>query len=107
MRRLPAILAICLLGSGCAVQPAAQQAKAPSSRPVPVPALALAIDPPITLGQPPIDLARADRASCAFGSYQGLMTTYFSIHTIDRQTNDDTDRYERRTDMDRVGASYR
>jgi hypothetical protein len=107
MLRIAPILMLALLLGGCAAQikqPSAQShiSSVPQST-----GLALVLDPPAVLGQPPIELARAARRPAAFGSYQDLTTTYFSIQTIDRQTSDWTDRYERRTEMNRVGVSYR
>jgi hypothetical protein len=64
-------------------------------------------DPPISAGQPPIDLARDDRAPAAFAGYDSTTATYFYIRTDDRQTSDHGDRYERRAISEKVGVSYR
>jgi hypothetical protein len=110
MLRFASILAVTLILGGCAAQSRpSQQTRAvePPMSQSGAPALALVLDPPAILGQPPIELARAERRSGAFGGFQNLTTTYFSIQTIDQQTSDWTDRYQRRTEMNQVGVNYR
>ncbi len=108
MLRLAAILSAALLLTGCAAQPMHPSASPRAQKPTPsTSGLALVFDPPVIAGQPPIELARITRRPAAFAGYQDLIATYFSIQTLDRQTSDWTDRYERRTEMNRVGVSYR
>ena len=54
-----------------------------------------------------VDIPREPRQRAAFVGWQDLTTTYFVVRTDDRQTNDWTDRYERRTIMEKTGVSYR
>jgi hypothetical protein len=107
MLRFASILTLTLILGGCAAQIKQPPAQSRTPRAPQSTGLALVLDPPAIAGQPPVELARAARRPGAFGSYQDLTTTYFSIQTIDRQTSDWTDRYERRTEMNRVGVSYR
>jgi hypothetical protein len=110
MLRFASILAMASILGGCAAQSAPpQQARVvtPTAAQQDAPALALVLDPPVIRGLPPIDLARAERRVGAFGGYQNLTATYFSIQTIDQQASDWSNNYQRRTEMNQVGVNYR
>jgi hypothetical protein len=51
------------------------------------PAPALVFDPPAIADEPPLLLFRDDRRPAAFGGFDGPITTYYWIHTDDRQDN--------------------
>ena len=80
-------------------------------------ASALVFDPPVTWGEPPLELSRDERAPSAFVSFEGPIITYFWIHTDDWQGSDwgggwgrfggSGDNFQRRALMDKVGVSYR
>jgi hypothetical protein len=70
-------------------------------------ASSLVFTPPVALGEEPLELARNDRTPQAFVGYDEISTSYFHIWTDDRQTNDGTDRYVRRSTIEKVGVSYR
>jgi hypothetical protein len=67
----------------------------------------LVFTPPVALDDEPLELARDDRTPRAFVGYDEVSTSYFHIWTDDRQTNDGTDRYVRRSRIEKVGVSYR
>ena len=67
----------------------------------------LVFTPPVSLAEEPVELAREDRTPRAFVGYDEVTTSYFHIWTDDRQTNDGTDRYVRRSRIEKVGVSYR
>ena len=105
------------LAAGCAsqrVQPAA-----PANEPAPsvsapaeddAVAASLVFDPPLTIDQPPVALAREDRQAGAFVGYQEQTVTSFWIQIDDRQGgsgNPRCDRYERRAFIVQTGATYR
>jgi hypothetical protein len=71
-------------------------------------AASLVFDPPLTIGEPPVVLAREDRQAGAFVGYQEQTVTSFWIQIDDRQTGDPRcDRYERRAIIVQTGATYR
>ena len=72
-----------------------------------VSAASLVFTPPVALGSEPLELARDDRTPRAFVGYDEVTTSYFNIWTDDRQTNDGSDRYVRRSRIEKVGVSYR
>jgi hypothetical protein len=51
------------------------------------PAPALVFDPASIADQPPLQLTRDDRRPAAFVGFDGPITTFFWIHTDDRQDN--------------------
>ena len=67
----------------------------------------LVFTPPVAIAEAPVELAREDRTARAFVGYDEVTTSYFHIWTDDRQTNDGTDRYVRRSTIEKVGVSYR
>ena len=105
-----------LLMAGCASQ-ADHRAPSPDSASVAVApigdddtaATSLVFDPPLTIGEPPVILAREDRQAGAFVGYQEQTVTSFWIEIDDRQAggNPRCDRYERRAIIVQTGATYR
>lgn len=71
------------------------------------PAVALAFTPPIAIGQTELPLWRDERASGAFVSFEDQTTTFIYSLTDDRQANDGTGYYYRRTMIEKTGTSYR
>ena len=103
------VIAIALLACGCAAhkpEPKAQALPITTSY-ASVPAGSLVFDPPVIVGQPPLQLSRDDRAPSAFAGYDSTTATYFYVRTDDRQTSDRSDRYERRSITEKTGVSYR
>ncbi len=96
-----------LILSGCAsgsrpARPVAMLAdyeEAPSS--------ALVFDPPVVMQDAPLDLARDVRSPAAFIGFEQLTTTFSYVRYDDRQTNDFTDRFERRAVSEQVGVRQR
>jgi hypothetical protein len=102
------LMCVALLG-GCAAQ-----GPRPTTAPAPAVAAldneasaALVFDPHLGPYAERVEIPRAPRQRGAFVGWQDLTTTFFVIRTDDRQTSDWTDRYERRTIMEKVGVSYR
>jgi hypothetical protein len=96
--KLGLAILLCLAMVGCAAHtttPPATAAPIAVMPPVVVqmadyqesPASALAFDPPSIADQPPLQLTRDDRRPAAFVGFDGPITTYFWIHTDDRQDN--------------------
>jgi hypothetical protein len=111
MRRQVLVLTV-LLATGCAAQsgrnaPHARSDRTPDLAYDAAPAPALVFDPPVTAQTQMIHLDRDDRAPAAFVGFDQTFTTFSYIRTYDRQTNDRTDRFERRAISERVGVSYR
>jgi hypothetical protein len=107
MRRLLAILAAGIL-SGCAAP--AQKAPEPATVPLTsssAASSALAFDPPVTQFEPAPDLSRSSHGTAAFAGFEDTTTTYFYVRTDDRQTQDDTGRFEREGYLSKVGAIRR
>jgi hypothetical protein len=107
MRRVLATITAVML-AGCAAP--AQKA----SEPVAVPltssssaSSALAFDPPVTQFEPTPDLSRSTHGTAAFAGFEDTTTTYFYVRTDDRQTQDDTGRFEREGYLSKVGAIRR
>ena len=81
----------------------------------PVGATALAFDPPIIIGQAPVDLDRQFMEPTAFVGFEGPSISTYWIHTEDEMEsglyglwgNSTRDRYRRRTIMDKTGSLYR
>lgn len=70
-------------------------------------AAALAFDAPAAGELPPGALDRSVRQAGALVGWDQLTITAFRIRTDDRFTDDRTDRYLRRSIIEKVGASYR
>lgn len=71
---------------------------------------ALAFDPPVTIGQPPLDLSRDGRSIEAFVGYDTLTATTFVQHQDDDQftrQSPELGTFERRAVSTKVGVSYR
>jgi hypothetical protein len=103
------IIAIVLLGGGCASQKTPVATAEPTTQPryAVASAGALVFDPPVAIGQPPLQLSRNDRQPAAFAGYDASTTTYSYVRTEDRQTGDRHDRVERDAISEKVGVSYR
>ena len=54
-----------------------------------------------------MELSRDGRAADAFVGYETQTATYSYLRTDDRQTDDGSNRYERRAVSTKVGVSYR
>ncbi len=68
----------------------------------------LAFDPPVTLGQAPLELSRDLRTPDAFVAYESSVATYFWIRTDDLDRTFDNDgRFDRRAISTKVGVTYR
>jgi hypothetical protein len=108
---LVAILALAV--SGCAQnKPMGKSSTTMAASPVPrayapSPATSLVFDPPVTIGQPPLQLSREARTPDAFVSYDSLTTTYFYLQTDDGAIGYPFERYQRRAITTKVGVSYR
>jgi hypothetical protein len=101
-----------ILLSGCAAQkhPSADASKPQPLAPpryLPAASGSLVFDPPVTLGEPPLQLSREGRAPDAFVGYESTTATYFYLRVDDRQTSDAGNRYERRAISTKVGVTYR
>jgi hypothetical protein len=114
------VFALALGTIGCASQkqPVDKQAERDSVRASlasdryePSAAGSLVFDPPVTIGQEPLALARDDRTPGAFVGFESLTTTYFYLRVDDRMIDYPDgragDRYERRAVSHTVGVSYR
>jgi hypothetical protein len=97
----------CLMACGCAAgqshvadfQPAVvQQADAP--------AVALACDPPMIAGQPPLYLDRESREPSAFAGYEQTTVTYSDVQVLDQHVTDHGN-YYRDAFSERTGVSSR
>ena len=100
---------IAILLGGCAAQkhPAQTPPQAPARTYQPAASGSLVFDPPVTLGEPPVELSRDGRAPDAFVGYESQTATYTYLRLDDRQTNDSSSRYERRAISTKVGVTYR
>jgi hypothetical protein len=113
MRLTGAILCACALASfhaGCAARPKhadvtarVQEEPEPEART----ASALVFDPPVAAGQPPLELARADREPGAFVAYDEVFSTYFYLRMDDHQKISADGRSERRVISETFGISRR
>jgi hypothetical protein len=68
---------------------------------------ALVFDPPVAMYDRPLDLSRNNRGEAAYAGFEDTTTTYFYIHTDDRQTTDLSDRFVREGYSDKVGSVHR
>jgi hypothetical protein len=71
------------------------------------PAVALAFDPPVLLGQPTAYLPRDEREAAAFVGYDSVSATYFYIRNDDRLENPQDGWLYRRAIQERIGVSFR
>ena len=99
MRRIHFLL-LALLAGGCA-------SREPGTPPNVRAASSLVFDTPIAMAEPPIDLSRDTRGNAALYGFEDTSTTAYYIHTENRETTDFTDRYERRSYVDKVGTIRR
>jgi len=110
-----------LLG-GCAAAPAprvtadqhalAETQVVDAERYAAAPAATLAWDPPVSAGEPRIDLSRENRGPAAFAGFDSGATTFYDIYTDDRQMIDwsrdgANDYFYRRAISEKVGVNYR
>src|ERR1700749_3478959 len=65
---------------------------------------ALAFDPPLTLLNQDLDLARNTHGEAAFAGFEDTTTTYFYVRTDDRQATDNTERFTKEGYSAKVGA---
>jgi hypothetical protein len=98
MKKRGFAILLCLAMAGCAAH---KTMPAPTTAPVAAilldrvqmadyqesPAPALVFDPPSIADEPPLLLSRDDRRPAAFVGFDGPITTYYWIHTDDRQDN--------------------
>ena len=113
MRWGVSIIILAALSGGCAVQPAPRQPVAdlkPIPPAKPIAAASLAFDPPVIIGQPPIQMSREGRSPDAFVGYETTTITSYYIRSDDRQLDfgdHRQDLYDRRAISTKVGVSYR
>jgi hypothetical protein len=91
--------------AGCASKPATTTYQTQSN--LETSSSALVFDPPIAMNEPAIDLTRSTHGEAAYAGYEDTTTTFFYIHTDDRQTTDSTDRFVREGYSEKVGATRR
>ena len=91
---------------GCAEQPVAVQNSNINYGPA-VASAALVFDPPITLGEAPINLSRADRGEAALVGYEDNATSYYDVFSDNRQSTDFSDRFVKESITERVGVTHR
>ncbi len=116
--RVGLILIVGALLTGCAAKPSSGTSLPLVQDPIrydDATSSALVFDPPVTVGELPIDLSRDERAPSAFVSFEGPSTTLYWIHTDDLQESDwggdgpggMRDRFRRRAVIDKSGVTYR
>ncbi len=117
MRWGTCIIVLAAISGGCAAQ--SKQPQAAATKPsLAAPVVhyqkasnaSLAFDPPVTIGQPPLQLSREGRSPEAFVGYDSLTATYFVQHSDDHQLDTSHSRFgtfERRAVSTKVGVSYR
>jgi hypothetical protein len=107
------IAGVAWFGVGCASKPKPAASADATTQPIERPqyeaslAGSLVFDPPVTVGQPPLELSRDARNPSAYVGYETSITTYFFLLTDDRMTNDRSDRYERRAISAKTSITYR
>jgi hypothetical protein len=108
------IIALVLFAGGCAAQKPPTQAEVVPPHFGTVSTIrtgstagALAFDPPVAIGQAPLQLNRDDRQPAAFAGYDSAITTYFFVRSDDRETTDRHDRFERDAISVKAGVNYR
>lgn len=126
-RRVIFMFFVCLIAMGCQSQrPVVQVRDEPSGEleyDEAVTASALVFDPPVTIGEEPLELSRADRQPGAFVGYQGPTVEHFYIRMDDSQVGSSFggggryggwgggggsfDFYERRAITERSGVRFR
>ncbi len=70
-------------------------------------AVALAFDPALTIGEPPLQLSREGRERSAFVGFEDQTVISFYIRIDDRDFGDGRGRYDRRAIIEKVGTTYR
>lgn len=127
-RRVIFMFFVCLIAMGCQSQRpvVADLLDEPSGEVAydeAVTASALVFDPPVTIGEEPLQLSRADRQPGAFVGYDGPIVEHFYIRMDDRQIGNSfgggggrwgstggggiSDFYERRAITERIGVRFR
>lgn len=126
-RRVIFMFFVCLIAMGCQSQ--RPMVAGPPDEPSgaaaydeAVTASALVFDPPVTIGEEPLELSRADRQPGAFVGYDGPIVEHFYIRMDDRQIGNSfgggggwwgstgggsSDFYERRAITERIGVRFR
>lgn len=112
MRTLMISLALATTGVGCASK--SEQATPSGTQRLPSrieyvehSAAALAFTPAVAIGEPPVVLAREGREPSVFIGFDEISATAFYIRTDDRQSDQISDRYQRRAVIEKVGVTYR
>ena len=130
-RRVIFMFFVCLIAMGCRSQRAAvaDLSNEPTGQVEyddAVTASALVFDPPVTIGDEPLELSRADRQPGAFVGYDGPIVEHFYIRMDDSQIGSSFgggrggrrggwggagggsfDSYERRAITERIGVRFR
>ncbi|MFT3786562.1 MAG: hypothetical protein QM770_10395 [Tepidisphaeraceae bacterium] len=78
------VVAIIFVGLSTTIGCQSAPSPAPASRAVRPASAALAFTPPVTMANPPLDLAREDRADVAYVGYDSPTITYSWVHQDDR-----------------------
>ena len=112
MRTLMISLALATMGVGCASKPEPSKTAGAQRLPDRIDytdrsAAALAFTPSVAIGEPPVVLARDARQPSVFIGFDEISATAFYIRTDDRQSDDLSDRYQRRSVIEKVGVTYR
>jgi len=68
---------------------------------------ALVFDPPVSVGDPPLDLSRTPRERSAFVSYDEVFSTYFYVRMDDRQILSNSGNSQRRVVTETFGVTRR
>jgi hypothetical protein len=104
MRAILILISATLL-AGCVSEPPATMSK--SNPNLATATAALAFDPPIAMNEPALDLSRSTHGEAAFAGFENTTTTFFDVHTDDRQTTDLSNRFVREGYSEQVGSVSR
>ena len=112
MRTLMISLALAMTGVGCASKPTPTRSAGANGLPsrneyAENSSAALAFTPAVAIGEPPVVLAREAREPSVFIGFDEISATAFYIRTDDRQSDQMSDRYQRRSVIEKVGVTYR
>ena len=112
LRTLMISLALATTGVGCATKPEPSKPAGAKTLPSRIEyadhsAASLAFTPAVAIGEPPVVLAREGRQPSVFIGFDEISATAFYIRTDDRQSDDMSDRYQRRSVIEKVGVTYR